>query len=178
MIQMVVGSAVTLSAINIAFMGRHFWSVNVIVLLTAVWNFLNLVVVGSMPQAQAISFSLYLVTVIILCLIFVIRNSYYSSNLSETKPKERNIQKVSYVVNIIFFVLICAGALFFTWGLMFAGGFQWKLLLPLSSIVAWLIFYKFQMKLIVKRPVASVLVGLVFLVLALIAPFAIAIFLT
>ncbi|MFD2924037.1 permease prefix domain 1-containing protein [Halobacillus naozhouensis] len=174
LIQMIIGSAVTLSAINIAFMGRHYWSLNVLVLITAMWNGFNGMIVEQVPGRQAILFWSYLVIVVLLCILFVIRNSYYSSTQTTTTKKSRSILKISYVVNIIFGVMICAAALFFTYGFLIFGGFGWTLLFPLSSIIAWLIFFKFQMKLIQDRPLTAIAVGFGFLVFVSVSPFAIA----
>lgn len=173
-IQMLIGSAVTLSAINIAFMGRHYWSLNVIVLITAMWNGFNGVIVEQTPGRQAILFWFYLVILVLLCILFVIRNSYYSSDHTTTTKKSRNILKISYIVNIIFGVMIFAAALFYTYGFLIFGGFNWILLFPLSSIIAWLIFFKFQMKLIQHRPLTAIAVGFGFLIFVSISPFAIA----
>ncbi|MCP3033082.1 permease prefix domain 1-containing protein [Halobacillus sp. A1] len=172
LVQMSIGSAITLSAINIAFMGRHYWSLNVLVLIAAMWNGFNGILAEQIPGRQAIFFWGYLVLLILLCILFVIRNSYYSSDPNTTK-QTRNMIKVSYVVNIIFGVMICAAALFFTYGFMIFAGFTWILMVPLSSSIAWLIFFKFQMKLIHRHPMGAIAVGFGFLVFASVSPFAI-----
>ncbi|WP_163530059.1 permease prefix domain 1-containing protein [Halobacillus ihumii] len=173
LIQMIIGSAVTLSAINIAFMGRHYWSLNVIVLITAMWNGFNVMIVEQIPGKQAIFFWFYLVIVVILCILFVIRNSYYSSDNTTTTKKSRSILKISYVVNIIFGIMICAAGLSIAYLFLIFGGFSWMLLIPISSIVAWLIFFKFQMKLIQHRPLTAIAVGFGFLIFVSVSPFAI-----
>ncbi|MDQ0300453.1 hypothetical protein J2S78_002921 [Salibacterium salarium] len=174
LIQMIIGSAVTLSAINIAFMGRYYWSLNVIVLIAAMWNGLNLSVVEQTPGKQTIVFWVYLVIMVLLCIFFVIRNSYYSAGQTPIAKKRRTIMKVSYTVNVTFGIMICAAALFFIYAMMIFGGYDWILLIPLSSIIAWLIFFKFQMKLIQNRPLTAIAIGFGFLIIAAVSPFAIA----
>ncbi|RSL30697.1 hypothetical protein D7Z54_24685 [Salibacterium salarium] len=174
LIQMIIGSAITLSAINIALTGHYYWSLNVIVLIAAMWNGINLSVVEQTPGRQTILFWIYLVIVVLLCTIFVIRNSYYSSDQTPTTKKRRNMMKISYIANVTFGIAICGAALFFAYIMMIFGGWNWSLIYPISSIIAWLIFFKFQMKLIQNRPLTAVAVGFGFLVFVGAAPFAIA----
>ncbi|KHE68786.1 permease prefix domain 1-containing protein [Halobacillus sp. BBL2006] len=173
LLQILVGTAVTMSAINISFMGRHYWSLNVIVLIAAMWNGFNSIIVEQTPGNQAIFFWFYLLIVVLLCIAFVMRNSYYSSHQTTTPKKTRTILKISYIVNILFGIMLCAAALFLAYGFLIFGGFSWMLAVPLSSIIAWLIFFKFQMKLIRSRPVAAIGIGFLFLIVASVSPFAI-----
>ncbi|GGF14282.1 hypothetical protein GCM10010954_11220 [Halobacillus andaensis] len=173
LIQFLFGSLVVLTGMNIAFVGRHFWSVNVLVLLTAMWNGVALMMVSQVYPFQMIMFSIYLLIIIVISIIFVIRHSYYASNPYQTSPEQRKIQKVSFVVNIVYGVMLFTAALFVTYGMLIFGGMGWHVLIPVSSIFAWLLFYKFQMTFIQKRPIAAIFVGLVFLFLVAASPFAI-----
>ncbi|WP_281974939.1 permease prefix domain 1-containing protein [Halobacillus litoralis] len=171
--QLVFGSLVTLAAMNISWMGRHFWSVNVIVFLTAIWNGFNLVIVTQFYSLQVILFMTYIFILVLLCLIFIGRNSYFASEKTNAAPKEKTITKISHILNIIFGVIICIAALLMVWGMLVFTGFTWRSLLPISVIIAWLIFYKFQMVLIGKRPILAIFTGLLFMGAVAISPFTI-----
>ncbi|SFJ74935.1 hypothetical protein SAMN04487936_10432 [Halobacillus dabanensis] len=172
-IQLVSGSLVTLVAMNISWIGRHFWSINVIVFLTAIWNGFNLVITTQFYSLQAILFMAYIFILVVLCLIFIGRNSYFASLKTTTDSKKRTMTKISHILNIIFGVMICVAALFMVWGMLVFTGFTWRSLLPLSVIIAWLIFYKFQMALIGKHPILAIFTGLLFMGAVAVSPFTI-----
>lgn len=172
-IQLVFGSLVTLVGMNISWIGRHFWSVNVVVFLTAIWNGFNLVIITQFYSLQVILFMAYIFILVLLCLIFIGRNSYFASVKTNADSTKKTMTKISHILNIIFGVMICVAALFMVWGMLVFTGFTWRGVLPLSVIIAWLIFYKFQMALIGKRPILAIFTGLLFLGAAVASPFTI-----
>ncbi|SDJ11983.1 permease prefix domain 1-containing protein [Salimicrobium halophilum] len=169
MIQFLTGSAVVLAGINIAWMGRHYWLLNVIVMLSAIWNGFNITIV--VYTTGFVIFSAFSILLIIAALIFMVRNSYLSTNVAEVPKRERVAMKISYTVNILFGVMIAAAALFIIFGFMVFGGFSRILLIPTGAIVAWLIFFRWQMRWIRKSPVSAMIGGLVFLVAVVGGPF-------
>ncbi|MEC3885609.1 permease prefix domain 1-containing protein [Halobacillus sp. HZG1] len=172
-IQLVFGSLVTLVAMNISWVGKYFWSVNTVVFLSALWNGFNLVIITQFYSLQVILFMTYIFTLILLCLIFIVRNSYFASLKTNNDPKAKTVTKISHIMNIIFGVIISTAALFMVWGMLVFTGFTWRGLLPIGVIVAWLGFYKFQMYLIGKRPVLAIFTGLLFMAAATVSPFTI-----
>ncbi|MFC0522933.1 permease prefix domain 1-containing protein [Pontibacillus salicampi] len=173
-IQTVLGAGVTWTAINISYMAGHFWSLNVIVLLSAIWNGFNVFVVEQLGDIQAILFSIYLVAVVLISFIFIIRNSYFSSNPSPYSKEKRTVLKISYIINVLFGIILCGVALFFSYGLIIFAGYSWILVFPFSLIGLWLLFFRFQMKYIPQKPVRAIALGLIFLLLITITPIAIA----
>lgn len=169
-IQLVLGGSVTLAATNIAHVGRHFYLLNVLVFVSVIWSGIDLMMMQSASQVQAILFSLYLVILIGLGLLFIFRNSYYSSDQSESEPKKRLLVKLGYSINLFFGVVIVCIGLFYVWGFLAFMGAGWIPLIPLIPILVWLIFYKFQMRFIAKKPVLSLATGLLFSAVAIVMP--------
>src|SRR5699024_12357461 len=81
-----------------------------------------------------------------------------------------------YILNLIFGIVLTGGALFFMWGGLIMVGMSWVVAIPLIPLLAWLIFYKFHMSFIAKKPFVSILVGLTFSILVFVAPVALLIF--
>lgn len=169
-IQLVLSTLILLCAINISFLGRHFYLLHALIFLMAAWKGFNMMVVEMLPDGRNIFFTIYLVIFIVLCLVFMFRNSYFSTDLSQTKSKERIFVKVSYILNLIFGAVLTGGALFFMWAFLIFGGVSWLVVIPLIPVIAWLIFYKFHMRFIAKHPFVSIATGLTFSILAFIAP--------
>ncbi|MCA0972182.1 permease prefix domain 1-containing protein [Halobacillus litoralis] len=168
-IQLVVGTLVTLTAMNISLLGKYYWSVNVLVFLTAGWNGFNAFVVTQFPQVQMILFTIYIAVLIGLCLVFVIRNSYVYSLQESNDRSTRRLKKVSYIVNILAGALICGVALFFAYGFIVMVGINFFVLIPIGIFIGWLLFYKYLMELTSQKPVAAMVPGLI--VIALITAF-------
>lgn len=170
-IQLIFGSAITLCAINISFVGRHFYLLHVLIIITLMWTGFNLMMTETIPDGRNIFFSLYLVILIIIGLVFMFRNSYYSTDVPKTKSKDKKALVIfSYICNLIFGLSLIAVGLFFIWGGLAFIGLTWRLVFPIIPILAWLIFYKFQMRFIAKRPIVSVFTGLCFSVLFVVLP--------
>lgn len=161
-IQMSLGTLIVLTAINISWTGRHYWSVNVLVFLTILWNAFNYMVVPRFYQLQVILMSLFITILILLCLVFIVRNSYYATTHPSADRRERVVTKISHIVNIIYGLMISGAGLFFTWGALIFGGMNARVFLPLTAVAAWLAFYKYQMRLIGKKPVTAIFTGLLF----------------
>ncbi|WP_347860974.1 permease prefix domain 1-containing protein [Salimicrobium sp. PL1-032A] len=168
-IQFLVGSAVVMAGINISSLGRNHWLLNTIVMLSAIWNGFNITIV--VYTVGAFVFGFLSILIILTALIFMVRNSYLSSGVAEMSKQERFARKVSYTVNILFGVMIAGAALFIIFGFMVFGGFSWILLVPAGAIVAWLVFFRFQMKWISKSPISAMIGGVFFLMVIVGGPF-------
>ena len=175
-IQLTISSAVLLCAINISFIGRHFYLLHTLIFFMMAWLGFNIMVVEMLPDGRNIFFTIYLVILIGLCIVFMFRNSYLSTDVSPSKSKERTLIKFSYILNLIFGIVLTGGALFFMWGGLIMVGMSWVVAIPLIPLLAWLIFYKFHMSFIAKKPFVSILVGLTFSILVFVAPVALLIF--
>lgn len=170
-IQLLLGSAVTLAAVNIPFIGKYFYFLHLLIMTVITWSSIDFVIARSLQQWQATLFSLYLVALLVASLIFVFQNSYYSSVDTNKKQQKSAWIKFSYIINLLYSLVVIAFALFTTWALLaFAESRVWSFL-PLLSIIVWLIFYKFQMKYVTKKPILSTVTGLLFVGLAAIIPF-------
>src|SRR5699024_9649320 len=172
-IQLTISSVIILCAINISFIGRHFYVLHTLIFIMMAWMGFNIMVVEMLPGGRNIFFTIYLVILIGLCLVFMFRNSYLSADVSQSKSKERTFIKLSYILNLIFGIILTGGALFFMWIGLIMVGMSWGVVLPLIPLLAWLIFYKFHINWIAKKPFVSIFTGLVFSILAFIAPIAI-----
>lgn len=171
-IQMAFGTIVTVLAMNISWLGRFYWLVNVLIFLTAGWNGFNYFVVIQFSPTQSIPLLLYIAIIVIISFIFMVRNAYFSTSSGQANAtKDRGIRIASHVFNLLFGLAITAAALFFTWAGLAFSEFTWRLFLPLTAVIGWLIFYKYQMRLIGKKPVAAIFTGLLFVVLVAATPF-------
>ncbi|MFD1360959.1 permease prefix domain 1-containing protein [Lentibacillus salinarum] len=170
-VQLLSGSAVTLAAINISFVGRYFYVLNLVLLVNVIWNGISFTLAWGMSAWQAIFFGIYLVILIAFGAIAVIRNSYYSSDQTEGKQQKRGLVLFSYVVNLLFGVAVAGVSLFFLWGLLAFSEARIEFLLTLAPIIIWLITYKFQMTFIAKKPVVSLVTGLGFSVMSFLLPY-------
>ncbi|MBA2176246.1 hypothetical protein H0266_15215 [Halobacillus locisalis] len=164
-IQLTFGTLVTLVAMNIPLLGRFYWSVGALVFLNAGWNGFSYFAIIQFPELQTILFGIYLAVLVLTCLTFIIRNSYFHS-IDETNDKRnRRLKKVSHIVNILAGALICGVAIFFVYGFIAMIGLNWLVLIPVSFVVGWLLFYKLLIKLIARKPVASMIPALIVIVL-------------
>src|SRR5699024_4519663 len=145
-IQLTISSAVLLCAINISFIGRHFYLLHTLIFFMMAWLGFNIMVVEMLPDGRNIFFTIYLVILIGLCLVFM------------------------------FCIVLTGGALFFMLGGLIMVAMSWVVAIPLIPLLAWLIFYKFHMSFIAKKPFVSILVGLTFSILVFVAPVALLIF--
>ncbi|TGB03745.1 permease prefix domain 1-containing protein [Halobacillus salinus] len=164
-IQFAFGTLVTLVAMNISLLGRFYWSVNALVFLTGGWIGISYFAVIQFPEPQTYIFSTYLAILILTCLVFIIRNSYYHTIEETSDRKTRRLKKVSNVVNLLAGVMICGTAIFFIYGFMAMIGLNWLVLIPVGVVVIWLLFYKYQMKWTARKPVAAMIPGLIVIVL-------------
>ncbi|RYG74183.1 hypothetical protein EU245_02925 [Lentibacillus lipolyticus] len=172
-IQLFTGGTVTLAAINISFVGRYFYVMNVVLLGNVIWNGINMTMMELRPQWQAIFFGVYLLILVGLGLIAVIRNSYYSSGPTEIKQQKRGLVLISYIVNLLFGLAVTGVSLFSLWALLAFSEVKADVLLTVVPIIIWLITYKFQMGYIPKKPLVSIATGLGFSVLSLVLPYTI-----
>ncbi|WP_152658434.1 permease prefix domain 1-containing protein [Oceanobacillus sp. CFH 90083] len=172
-VQLLSGSVVTLAAINIAFVGRYFYLLNVLLIINIIWNGINLALMQSLSQLQAMLFSIYLLILIGLNFLFVFRNSYYSANQTDNKQQKQGFVKFSYIMNLLYGMIIIFLSLFFLWSFLVFTGISIQALITLIPILIWLIFYKFQMKLIARKPALSLATGLLVSALAIMLSFAI-----
>ncbi|WP_080872014.1 permease prefix domain 1-containing protein [Oceanobacillus timonensis] len=172
-IQLLAGSTVVLAAINISFVGRYFYLLNVLLMLHIIWNGINVVLMQSLSQWQAVLFSVYLFILIGLDLLFVFRNSYYSTNQAERKLQKQGFVKFSYMMNLLYGIIIIVVCLFFLWTFLAFTGPSVAAFIMLIPILIWLIFYKYQMRFIARKPVLSLATGLLVSALALVISFAI-----
>jgi hypothetical protein len=169
-IQLTGGTIVTLAAINIAFAGRHPYFLHVAVMVLLIWHAVTYLFIQGMPIHQVFLFLVFLILLIGLELIFIFRNSY----LSTTSPKEEKwIIKLGYILNLVFGMMVISVSLFFLWGLLIFTGWSMAALYPLIPIFAWFVFYKYQMTFIARKPMMSILTGLLFSALAVAVPYAI-----
>lgn len=168
-IQLTFGGAVTLCAINISFVGRHFYILHLLMIITLMWNGFNLMMVEPLPSyGNNIFFWLYLAIVILISIVFIFRNSYYSTDISKYEEKDgKTAIIISYILNLIFGMMLITFCLILMWVILIFGGFTWPLVIPLIPVVVWLIFYKLQMRLIAKKPILSIFTGLLAAVLPL-----------
>ncbi|WP_010529171.1 permease prefix domain 1-containing protein [Lentibacillus jeotgali] len=172
-IQLLTGGTVTLAAINISFVGRYFYLVNVMLLINVLWNGINITIMELRPQWQAVFFSIYLLILIGIGLVAVIRNSYYSSGPTETKQQKCGLVLLSHIVNLLFGLVVAGVSLFFLWALLAFSEVKADVILTLVPIIIWLITYKFQMGYISKKPLISIATGLGFSVLSIALPYTI-----
>ncbi|MBT2218340.1 hypothetical protein KK120_21280 [Virgibacillus dakarensis] len=175
-IQLLIGTAVILAAINISIVGRYFYLVNLLILVSATWSGIDLMMVETAPGGQAFLFSLYLTILIIVSLIFVFRNSYYSTSQTENEQRKPGLVKFSYIMNLLFGVIIISLGLFFMWGFLVFIGMRAIAFVPSIPIFLWLTFYKFQMTYIAKKPLLSLATGFLFSGVAIALPFGILVF--
>ncbi|MBU5466100.1 hypothetical protein KQI49_04550 [Virgibacillus sp. MSJ-26] len=168
-IQFAFGGAVTLCAINISFVGRHFYVLHLVMFLTLMWNGFNFMVVEPLPAyGNNVFFWIYLAITILIGIIFIFTNSYYSTDIPKHKAKNgKTAIIISYFLNLILGMMLITFSLFLTWVILIFGGFTWPLVIPLIPVVVWLIFYKLQMRLIAKKPIISIFTGLLVAVLPL-----------
>ncbi|RWZ58659.1 hypothetical protein EQV77_06745 [Halobacillus fulvus] len=173
LIQFVLGGAVTFVAMNISLLGRFYWSMNTLVFLNMGWNGINYFLVIQFSPTPAYLYMVYLGVLLIASLVFIFRNSYFQSVQPENDKKERHLKTWSHLLNLLFGLAITIASLFFTWAMLAFSEFSWRLFIPLGFIVAWLVFYKFQMKLIRTKPITAIFTGILFIVLIASAPFTI-----
>lgn len=164
-IQLTFGTLVTLVAMNISWLGRYYWSVNALVFLSGGWNGFSYFAIIQFPQLQTMLFAIYLAILILTCLTFIIRNSYFYSIDETSDKRNRRLKKVSHVVNIVAGAMICGVAIFFVYGFIAMIGLNWLVLIPVSVVIGWLLFYKYMMKLIARKPVASMIPALIVIAL-------------
>lgn len=172
-IQLLSGSFVMLAAINISFVGRYFYLLNVLLMVNIIWNGFNIVLLQALSQWQALLFSVYLIILIGLGLVFVFRNSYYSTNQMDRKQRKQEFVKFSYIINLLYGMIIIILCLFFLWAFLIFGGISIQTFIIPMPILIWLIFYKFQMKFIAKKPALSLATGLLVSILAIVLSYVI-----
>jgi hypothetical protein len=172
-IQLAAGTIVTLAAINIAFIGRHPYFLHVVVMVHLIWHAITYSLIQGMPIAHVFLFLVYLILLIVLELVFIFRNSYFSTPASKENTRRRWEIKIGYTMNLVYGMMVIAMALFFLWGLLIFTGWSMMALYPLIPILAWFVFYKYQMKFIARKPVISILTGLLFSALVIAVPYAI-----
>ncbi|WP_164670489.1 permease prefix domain 1-containing protein [Virgibacillus doumboii] len=172
-IQLLSGTIVSLAAINISKVGSHFYLVNLIVFANVIWNGINLALTQSATQWQAILFSLYLVILVGMGLVFVFRNSYYSTDQVKHDQKNQLTIKLGYIVNLLYGVVIICLGLFYAWGFLAFVGVGWPVAMPFIPVVAWVIFYRYQMAYIAKKPLLSMGTGLLFSVASVVLTFSV-----
>ncbi|TFJ92666.1 permease prefix domain 1-containing protein [Lentibacillus salicampi] len=170
-IQLVTGGTVTLAAINISFVGRYFYLVNVLLLVNVLWNGINIAIMEVRPRWQAIFFGIYLLVLVGLGLVAVIRNAYYSSSPAASKQRHRGMVLLSHIVNLLFGLVVAGVSLFFLWALLAFSEAKADVILTVVPIIIWVITYKFQMRYIPKKPLISIATGLGFSVLSIVLPF-------
>lgn len=170
LVQFAFGTTVTLVAMNISWLGRYYWSVNVLIYLTACWNGFNYFVVIQFPTSQSIPLIIYIISIILISFIFMVRNAYYSTARIDQAEKKKKVKLASHGINLMFGLVLSTAALFATWAGLAFGEINWRILSPLGSIVGWLLFYKYQMKFISKRPIVAMFTGLIFIVLIAATP--------
>lgn len=170
-IQLLSGSIVTLAAINISTVGRYFYLLNVVLMINIIWNGINVVSMQSLSQGQAILFSIYLLVPIGLGFLFVFRNSYYSTSHTDSKQQKQGFVKFSYIINLLYGVIIIILSLFFLWSFLVFAGISIHAFITLIPILIWVIFYKYQMKFIARKPGLSLATGLLVSVLAIVLSF-------
>ncbi|GIO22172.1 permease prefix domain 1-containing protein [Oceanobacillus sp. J11TS1] len=171
-IQLLSGSMVMLAAINISIVGRYFYLLNVLLMVNIIWNGINLMMMPSLTQLQAIFFSLYLLILIGLGFLFVFRNSYYSTKPTDNKHR-KVLVKFSYIMNLLYGIIIIVLCLFFLWSLALFSGINIYAFITLIPILIWLIFYKYQMTFIARKPGLSLATGLLVSTLAIALSFVI-----
>ncbi|GGJ96135.1 hypothetical protein GCM10007063_18240 [Lentibacillus kapialis] len=169
-VQFVTGCMVILAGINISFVGRYFYMLNVVLLVNVIWNGINITLIKGASPWQTILFSIYLLILVLLGLIAVVQNSYYSSGKTVTKQQSRGVVLLGYGVNLLLGIIVAGVSLFFLWAFLFTTGKQLSALLTIAPIFIWLITYKFQMGYIAKKPLISILTGFGFSVLAITVP--------
>jgi hypothetical protein len=171
-IQLAAGAIVTLAAINIAFAGRHSFFLHVVVMFHLIWHAITYMFILGLPISQILLFLLYLIVLIGLELVFIFRNSYFSTPVPNADKRKRWEVKISYTLNIIFGMMVIAISLFFLWAFLLFGGWSMRAaIFPLIPVLLWFVFYKFQMKFIARKPLVSILTGLLFSALAVVVPF-------
>lgn len=170
-VQLLSGSIVTLAAINISTVGRYFYLLNALLMINIIWNGINIVSMQGLSQWQAILFSIYLLILVGMGFVFVFRNSYYSTSQIDGKHQKQKLVKFSYIINLLYGVIVIILSLFFLWSFLFFSGVSIYAFITLIPILIWLIFYKFQMKFIAKKPVLSLATGLLVSVAALVLSF-------
>lgn len=166
-IQFVFGGVFVLFAMNISYLGRHFYALHILIVVTLIWSGFNLMTVETVSSnGYNVFFSIYLMIFILVGLIFMFRNSYYSTAASQTQPQHsKALIIVSYMSNLLFGISHILIGLFFMWAMLFFSGLNGWLFVPFIPMVGWLIFYKFQMRHIAKRPFQSIWLGLIFSIL-------------
>ncbi|WP_040977956.1 permease prefix domain 1-containing protein [Oceanobacillus jeddahense] len=172
-IQLLLGSIVMLAAINISFVGRYFYLLNVLLMFNIIWNGINVVLMQGLSQWQAIFFSGYLLILIGLGLLFVFRNSYYYTNQIGRKHQKQGFVKFSYMMNLLYGIIIIILCLFFLWTFIVFTGPSIAVFITLLPILIWMIFYKYQMKFIARKPALSLATGLGVSTLAVVISFVI-----
>ncbi|GGP10206.1 permease prefix domain 1-containing protein [Oceanobacillus neutriphilus] len=170
-VQLLSGSIVTLAAINISTFGRYFYLLNALLMVNIIWNGINIVSMQGLSQWQALFFSIYLLIVVGMGFVFVFRNSYYSTSQVDGKHQKQWLVKFSYIMNLLYGVIIIVLSLFFLWSILFFAGINKQAFITLLPILIWLAFYKFQMNFIAKKPVLSLATGLLVSVSALVLSF-------
>lgn len=149
-VQLLSGTIVTLAAINISIVGRYFYLLNALLLINIIWNGINIVSMQGLSQWQAILFSAYLLILVGMGFVFVFRNSYYSTSRIDGKHQKQGLVKFSYIMNLLYGVIVIILSLFFLWSFLFFDGIGIDAFITLIPILIWLIFYKFQMNFIAK----------------------------
>ncbi|MCA0972062.1 permease prefix domain 1-containing protein [Halobacillus litoralis] len=170
LVQMALGTVVSLAAFNVSWIGRFYWSINVLIYLTAGWNGFNYFVVIRFRAEQSIPLLLYIAVLVVISFLFMVRNASFFTNRGDPSKKKRRIKTASHIINLLLGLAISAAALFVTWAGLAFSEYSWKLFLPLTAIVGWLIFYKFQMRFIGKKPVAAIFTGLLFVCVVIAVP--------
>lgn len=170
-VQLLSGAIVTLAAINISIVGRYFYLLNALLFINIIWNGINIVSMQGLSQWQAILFSVYLLILVGMGFVFVFRNSYYSTSRIDGKHQKQGLVKFSYMMNLLYGVIVIILTLFFLWSFLFLGGMGIDAFITLIPILIWLIFYKFQMNFIAKKPALSLATGLLVSVAALVLSF-------
>lgn len=168
-IQFTFGGVLTLFALNISLLGRRLYLLHILIILTMMWTGFNLMMVETVPfYGHNIFFTIYLVILMMIGLLFLFRNSYYSTDIPKSKSRNDRILIVaSYIINLIYGIILIGFSMFFLWVALIFGGIAWTIIIPLIPVLAWLVFYKFQMRLIAKKPVISLFTGFLFLILPL-----------
>lgn len=170
-VQLLSGSAVTLAAINISFVGRYFYIINLVLLVNVIWNGINFTLAWDLSTWQAIFFGIYLLILMVFGAVTVIRNSYDSSGYTENKQEKRGLVLFSYAINLLFGAAVAGLSLFFLWAFLAFSEARIESLLTLTPMIIWLLTYKFQMTFIAKKPLLSIISGLGFSVLSILLPY-------
>ncbi|TRM11234.1 hypothetical protein FH966_05650 [Lentibacillus cibarius] len=171
-IQFFTGSLVTLAAINISIAGRYVYLLHLVLFINVIWNGINLLSLQG-SQWQIIIFGIYVLLLVGMGIVAIIRNSYYSNNLTDNKQQKRGLVLTSYVVNLLFGVAVVCVSLFFLWAFLFTMERSLFALLNIAPIIIWLIAYKFQMGHITKKPLISIITGFVISVFSIAIPLSI-----